>query len=137
MAMIPHERSLVTKYKDRPFALIGVECYDKRAAAKKFAEKKKINWRSFLDEKGNIANAWGVNGFPTIYLIDHEGVIREVDPWGKELDDAIERLVKKAEKSGGESKQTEEVAVPAKKKRSDNGDTAPAGLFADFDKTTK
>ena len=81
--MIPHERSLVDKLKDKPFALIGVNSdgTNEEDGLKTWREKAKemgVTWRSFRDE-GNtprISESWRVQGWPTLYYIDHEGVIQ-------------------------------------------------------------
>ena len=81
--MIPHERSLVDKWKDRPFALIGVNS-DRTNTEKGMAlykEKQKemgVTWRSFRNEANEptISDDWRVRGWPTLYYIDHEGVIK-------------------------------------------------------------
>jgi len=103
--MYPHERSLVKKMADKPFALVGVNSDKDRAALKPALEKEHITWRSFWNgDKGTggpISAEWGVRGWPTLYLIDHRGVIRHKwlgSPGEKIMDDAIETLVKEAEK---------------------------------------
>ena len=97
--MLPHERSLVSSYKNRPFALVGVQCYDKADKAKAFAKENSITWRSFHDEKGEIAKSWNVEGFPSLFLIDHEGILREKDFGGDKIDTLVEKYVVIAEKA--------------------------------------
>lgn len=101
--MFPHERSLVAKMKDEPFALVGVNSDANLAEVKpKFAEEK-ITWRSFWNGEegtsGPIASQWNVRGWPTLYLVDHEGKIRHKwlgAPAGEILDQAVEALVVEA-----------------------------------------
>jgi AhpC/TSA family len=96
--MYPHERSLVEKYQDRPFVIIGVNSDASRDLVKQVSEKEKLTSRSFWDggsTDGPIARRWNVNGWPTLYLIDHAGVIvRQV---GAQDDELIEQKVKEAE----------------------------------------
>jgi len=60
-----------------------------------------ITWRSFADgSQGPIARQWKVNSFPTLYLIDHNGVIRrkiQGMPNSSALDKEIDALVAEAE----------------------------------------
>jgi hypothetical protein len=102
--MYPHERSLVKKLEGKPFALIGVNSDRDRNALKPILAQENITWRSFWNGGGTggpISQAWGIKGWPTLYLIDHKGVIRNEwlgsprDP--NVLDTAIEGLVKEAE----------------------------------------
>jgi hypothetical protein len=100
--MYPHERSLVEKLKDKPFAIIGVNSDRDREKLKKVVEEKKLTWRSFWDggdTTGPIASAWNVTYWPTVFLLDHAGVIRYKDVSGKDLDAAIEKLVDEAERA--------------------------------------
>jgi hypothetical protein len=68
-------------------------------------EKENITWRSFWNgpdgTRGPISKAWNVRGWPTLYIIDHKGVIRHKhlgSPGDKALDEEIEKLVAEAEK---------------------------------------
>ena len=104
--MYPHERSLVKKLADKPFALIGVNSDRDREALKKVLEEEEITWRSFWNGPkgtgGPISTDWNVRGWPTLYIIDHKGVIRHKylgSPGEKVLDEAIEKLVQEAEKA--------------------------------------
>jgi hypothetical protein len=95
--MYPHERSLVKRLQSKPFALIGVNSDQDREALRPILQQQQITWRSFwngpLGPRGPIAARWKVDGWPSIFLIDHEGVIRYIDPEGDELDRAIDKLV--------------------------------------------
>jgi len=101
--MYPHERSLVSKMADKPFALLGVNSDQTREIVKKAQADEKLTWRSFWNggsTQGPISTAWGVHGWPTLFLIDHKGVIRKTylgAPNGEALDREIEALVKEAE----------------------------------------
>src|SRR5262245_40754723 len=103
--MIPHERSLVQKLEGKPFALVGVNSDQEDESIKEGLEKHKVTWRSFKnaqkDAKGTISDEWKVQGWPTLYLIDHKGVIRKKwvgSPGNEVLDKAVEKLVAEAEK---------------------------------------
>jgi|SRR5215203_3679688 len=95
--MYPHERSLVEKYRDRPFVILGVNSDDDREQLKETIAKEKLTWRSFWDggsTSGPIASRWNVSGWPTLYLIDHTGtIVRQV----YKDDELIEQKVKEAE----------------------------------------
>ncbi|MCU0703801.1 MAG: TlpA family protein disulfide reductase [Fimbriiglobus sp.] len=105
MRMVPHERDLVEKMKGRPFELIGVngdpELTDD---VRQIIADKKITWRSFKNEQKDtppIAETWDIGGWPTIYVIDHKGVIKHIQLGGADLDKfdkLIEELVVAAEK---------------------------------------
>ena len=94
--MYAHERSLVKRLENRPFALIGVNSDKDRDALKKVLEDEKLTWRSFWNggsTNGPISNAWKVRGWPTIYVIDGEGVIRYRNVRGEAMDRAVDALL--------------------------------------------
>ncbi|MCR9244113.1 MAG: thioredoxin-like domain-containing protein [bacterium] len=99
--MIPHERSLVERLKDKPFALIGVNSDKDLDYYRAEAKEKEVTWRSFwCGDKGTagaIPSRWNVNGWPTIYVLDKKGVIREKNVRGKAMDAAVERLLAEEE----------------------------------------
>jgi hypothetical protein len=102
--MYPHERSLVQKMQGKPFALIGVNSDQNREELKEVLKKEKITWRSFWagGTGGPIPAQWQVTGWPTIFIIDHKGVVRYKhlgNPGDSVLDQQIEQLVKEAENS--------------------------------------
>jgi hypothetical protein len=97
----------VKKLADKPFALVGVNSDTDLKELRKRMEEEQITWRSFWNGKegtgGPISSAWNVRGWPTLYVIDHRGVIRHKylgSPGDKVLDEAIEKLVREAEKDG-------------------------------------
>ena len=94
-SMYPFERSLVKKYQDRPFTIVGVNSDDKEELANLIADRT-IKWPCFADGStgGPIAKDWNVMGWPTIYIIDEKGIIRHQPEGGeKEIDDDIYRLL--------------------------------------------
>jgi hypothetical protein len=101
MAMVPHERSLVKRLENKPFALLGIN-FDKTPADLKRVEKKaEITWRSWFDgEDGPIGKAWHIRYLPTVYVLDAKGVIRFKDLRGEELDKAVDKLLKEMESGG-------------------------------------
>ena len=101
--MYPHERSLVEKMKDRPFALIGVNSDTDKKKLKARMEKERITWRSFWNGPegtgGPISRKWNVHGWPTVYVLDHKGVIRYKNVRDEKMENAVEELLKEAEKA--------------------------------------
>ncbi len=97
--MFPHERSLVKRLANQPFALIGVNSDRDRDVLKDVMKEKGITWRSFFDGGGTggpIATQWQVSGWPTIYIIDHEGVIQNIGAREEKMDEVVDALLEKA-----------------------------------------
>lgn len=104
--MLPHEKALVERMKDKPFALLGINCHDGKVDELAPRLKKEgITWRNAVDDEADgehlqsLAKAWNVHGFPQLYLIDAKGVIRNKwigSPGDKVLDETIDKLVAEA-----------------------------------------
>src|SRR5437588_1999669 len=100
--MYPHERSLVKRLEGKPFALLGVNS-DPKPILKDTIAKEQMTWRSWFDggnTSGPIATKWNVEGWPTLYVLDHKGVIRHKwvgSPGDTVMDEVIESLVNEAE----------------------------------------
>ena len=79
---------------------LGVNCGDKREVAKKTVVDKGMGWRSWYDGeemRGPIETDYDVPHWPRIFLIDAKGVIRSIDTHGKEMDEAVEKLLAEME----------------------------------------
>lgn len=93
-AMIPHEREMVKKLKGKPFALISISADEEKKTLTDFIEKMPMPWTHWWNGKdGGILKEWNVKFFPTIYVLDSEGVIRYKNIRGQELEEAVEKLL--------------------------------------------
>ncbi|MBL8889263.1 MAG: hypothetical protein JNL67_04745 [Planctomycetaceae bacterium] len=95
--MYPHERSLVKQLASQPFALIGVNSDRDLEKLREVVKEKNLTWRSFWNgpegTSGPISTEWNVTGWPTIYVLDHNGVIRYKNVRGEAMDKAITTLL--------------------------------------------
>ena len=103
--MLPHEKTLVQRLADEPFALLGINSDGKRESVLPRLQKEGINWRQAIDDttSGPWASKWNVSGWPTLYLIDAKGVIREKwlgSPGDSVLDSKIDELIAEAKTAG-------------------------------------
>jgi thiol-disulfide isomerase/thioredoxin len=98
--LYPLERALVEKHQGRPFTFVGVNSDSDRQKVKEVASAEKLTWPVFWDggsPEGPIQRQWNIWGYPTLYLIDHQGVIVRrigLSPADEEL---IESKIKTAE----------------------------------------
>ncbi len=97
--MYPHERSLVKRLADKPFALLGINSDPDQDALKPRLIEEAITWPSWRDgdTSGPIATQWNVSGWPTIYVLDSKGVIRNRDVREESLDKAVDALLAEME----------------------------------------
>jgi hypothetical protein len=102
--MYPHERSLVKRLANEPFALIGVNSDPDLAELKPVLEQEEITWRSFWNgpegTRGPISKRWNVSSWPTIYVIDAEGRIRDKNVRGEAMDKAVDNLLEELRAKG-------------------------------------
>ena len=89
---------MVETLKDKPFALLGINSDGDRSVLQKIIKDQGLNFRNAVDgsTSGPIATAWNVQGWPTVYVIDAEGVIRNkfIGVDAKVLTKAVEDLLK-------------------------------------------
>jgi peroxiredoxin len=95
VGMYPQERELVARYKDRPFALVSVSTDSEVKTLGDAIRKGEITWRCWWDggTDGPITTRWGVTFFPSIFVLDRDGVIRFKGLRGDELERAVASLL--------------------------------------------
>lgn len=96
MAEVPHDREMAEKYKDKPVALLGVDCDEDRAKALEVMKKEGITWSNWYDGEpgeGPIAKAYHIRAYPTVMVIDAEGKIRLRNGRGKSLEEFVDKLL--------------------------------------------
>jgi thiol-disulfide isomerase/thioredoxin len=100
MGMIPHHRALVKRMKGKPFALLGVNGDDDRDQAAQVMTAEGMTWHSIWNggQTGGVVAKFGVRSWPTLYLIDAQGVIRYRNVYFDTLDKAVDKLVAEAAK---------------------------------------
>jgi thiol-disulfide isomerase/thioredoxin len=103
VAMIPHERELVARLKDKPFVFLSVSADQKKEALTGFLEKTAMPWSHWWDGADRaVQKAYHVQYFPNIFVIDAKGVIRYRHVRGEDMDKAVEALIKEAEAAKGQ-----------------------------------
>lgn len=100
VAMIPHEREMVDKFKGKPFVLVSISADEKKETLENFLKEKEMPWTHWWEGRRptGILKDWNVTFFPTIYVLDANGVIRHKNIRGKKLEEAVEKLIQEAEK---------------------------------------
>ncbi len=108
--MYGHEKQLLQRMQSKPFAILGVNSDKTRAKCKKVVAEQQHMTRSWWDggsTRGPIASAWNVKGWPTIYILDHKGVIRFKGARGEAMDAAVDQLLAEMDAGTGDEKQDE------------------------------
>ncbi len=110
--MNAYERPLVKRMQGKPFALLGANRDRDDDKLREWIEKEEITWPSWRDgnggnARGPIFRQFNIRRWPTLYILDHRGVIRHkfLDPPGnRKLDAAIDALIQEAEREAARSK---------------------------------
>jgi peroxiredoxin len=77
--MYPDLRTIVEKYREKPFALLGVSVEDDVKELVALADKGENTWPIWWDGEnleGPLAAQWVIRSLPTFYVLDPKGVIR-------------------------------------------------------------
>ncbi len=93
--MYADERSMVERLKSKPFALVAVNS-DPQPRLQQLVSDRQITWPTWADgPDGPIAKRWNVRSYPSLYVLDQEGVIRHkfTGSPGTALTDAVEQLL--------------------------------------------
>ena len=109
MGEIPHQKALVERHANEPFAIVGVNTDDDRELYRKRVAEHGITWKSAWQgsTNGPIPTAWGISSYPTIFVLDADHVIRHLNPRGEALERVVDELLKelaaKKKSSGDEN----------------------------------
>jgi peroxiredoxin/TolA-binding protein len=103
--LLAQQQKLAETYAGRPLTLLSISGDDEaRTVAQHIAERKLLapgqSWiHCWNGPEGGVLDAWNVQAFPTIYVIDAQGKIRHRNLFDGELASAVESLVKEAEQA--------------------------------------
>ena len=92
-AMIPHERELVKRLAGEPFTFVGISADDDIADLAGSSPRSEISWPQIHDGNGGpLQRKYGIEYFPSIFVLDGHGIIRYRDVRGADLDKAVDTL---------------------------------------------
>ena len=96
-AMIPHEREMVERLKDKPFQLVSISFDEKLETLTDFLAKEKMPWMHWWNgNEGKLMDTLNIQHYPTIFILDPNGVIRYKEIRGEELEKAVNKLLDEA-----------------------------------------
>ena len=101
----PYQRAMLDLYEEEDVVLLGVNSDAELETIVEAKKEERLPYRTWWDghsqdategpaaTKGPIATTWNVTGWPTIYVLDEEGVIRYVNKRGGGLIAAVDELL--------------------------------------------
>ena len=103
MKLVAQERSLLDRLKGKPFSIVGVSGDFDPEEPMKTPGPSEVTWWSFQNSRADktaISSEWRIFTWPTLFLVDHLGIIRQRwdgIPPAEVLNREIEQLVVLAE----------------------------------------
>ena len=79
--------------------MIGINTDTDKAEYRKKAKSHKLNWRDAWQgsPSGALPTSWGINMYPSNFVLDGEGVIRYTNVHGERLDKVVSKLISEVE----------------------------------------
>lgn len=92
---IPNFKAMYDRYKDKGFGLVSISADQDKSAWLKALEEEQLPWANGLDEDKTISNLYNVRYYPTVYVVDSEGVVvaKDGDARGENLQTLLESLL--------------------------------------------
>jgi thiol-disulfide isomerase/thioredoxin/Leucine-rich repeat (LRR) protein len=97
IAQLPEIRRLHDAYGDRGLVVIGVHSTTGAETAAVFAKSNNLKWPIVLDGDDQSKTAYGVQSWPSYYLIDRRGLLRMADIFDGDRELAIQALLSENE----------------------------------------
>jgi len=126
VASIPHYNALAQQFKDKDFAIVGVNLDGMRDdlrragsgqvahALRQYLVQARVSWPVILNGTGDkdIARAYGVTEIPATFLVDRSGKIVHVELSGAELDKAVAEAVGGSREGGDKADEPADESKP-------------------------
>ena len=96
---MPHVVKLYKKNRDKGFEIVGISLDRSRSALDQYVEANGMEWPQFFDGKywqNEIAMMYRVRSIPATFLIDRKGVLRYRALRGRELEEAVGKLLEES-----------------------------------------
>ncbi len=140
----PYQRGMLKIYDEEDVVLLGVNSDAKLETIQQAKIDEELPYRTWWDghsqpdadvaaTEGPIATEWNVSGWPAIYVLDEEGVIRHVNKRGGALVAAVDALVIEKRMRGWEAQreaaeaEAEEAGDEAEREGDEDGTKADPG----------
>jgi len=93
---IPNFKAMYERYKDKGFGIVSISADQDKDAWLKALDEEQLPWANGLDEDKAIGNLYNVRYYPTVYVVDSEGVVvaKDGDARGENLQTLLEGLLK-------------------------------------------
>jgi thiol-disulfide isomerase/thioredoxin len=90
---LPTLQAIRNKYRDRGFELIGVHTTEHGDKMSPFFLNHEYDWPTAIDISNQTESVYHVKGWPALFLIDRQGILRVAQPHHYQLEEQIQRLL--------------------------------------------
>jgi len=93
---IPNVKAAYAQLHDQGFEIVGISLDYEKAPLEKFVTKERMSWPQFWDDSGSgnrIADEFGIHSIPTMWLVDKQGKLRDMNARGA-LEEKVKDLLK-------------------------------------------
>jgi thiol-disulfide isomerase/thioredoxin len=94
LAAMPHLKELYEKHKAEGLVVVSIHTSGRGDEMAKYVEENALPWPIAVDLDDQTVKAYYVDSYPDYYVIDRSGNVRIADLANKELDRAVESLLK-------------------------------------------
>ena len=95
---IPDLLMLEERFQGKPFAMLGVSSNEYKEEAREVIVKNGIFWPNWFDD-GSIGKLFRIRTYPSVIVIDADGIVRDETIWRDDLEKTVKTLVNEATKS--------------------------------------
>ncbi|HHX39232.1 MAG TPA: redoxin domain-containing protein [Armatimonadetes bacterium] len=91
---MPHLEALQKKYAGKPVKVVGVNTDKQGKALRNWMKARKLTFTVVADADHKVSRQYQVEGFPTLYVVDKKGIVREhVVGFDPEMETNLGRLI--------------------------------------------
>ena len=80
------------KFHERGFEIIGISLDENKESLLNFTKARGITWPQYFDENKKVSQRFGIEGIPTMWLLNKQGMIANLDA-RTDLAGSVEKLL--------------------------------------------
>ena len=89
---LPNVLATYKKFHDKGFEIIGISLDENKDSLISFVKARGMTWPQYFDEKKQLSQRLGIVGIPTMWLIDKQGLVVNLNA-REDLQGSVEKLL--------------------------------------------
>ena len=112
-AAVPHLRDIYATFHERGLEIISISADREAKSAIEYVKQERMTWRHIFDADGALSKRYAVPGYPTLFVVDRDGVLVHMEVGFQPPGDELRRVIRKAlDESWDEASYLAEHAQP-------------------------